>query len=144
MKIKFLLPGLLALVVASAPVLTVNSAAAKQTPPANAPAATQKKPSMAERLNLSDDQKTKIKKIRQETQKQVEAVLNKQQKDQYVQARKTMKPGAALKSLNLDKDQQSKLRGILTDAKKQIEALLTKEQKDTLKQSRGQGRPEEL
>ncbi len=140
MKIKFLLPGLLALVVAGAPLLTAPAVLAKQP----ASAAGQKKPTMAERLNLSADQKTKIQKIRQETQKQIEAVLNKEQKEQYVKARKTMRPGAALKTLNLSKDQNTKLKGILASAKNQIAGVLTKEQKETLKQSRGQGRPEEL
>jgi periplasmic protein CpxP/Spy len=139
MKIKFLLPGVLALVVAGAPLLAVPSVAAEQ----NTLAVGQKRPTMAEKLNLSADQKAKIKKIRQDTQKQVEAVLNQQQKEQYRQARKTMKPGKALKSLNLGKDQQAKLKSILESARKQIAGVLTKEQQAMLKQRRGQ-RPEEI
>ena len=140
MKIKFLLPGLLALVVVGAPLFAINAAVAKQDPAA----ASQKKPNMEQRLNLSADQKAKMQKIRQETQKQVEAVLNREQRDKYATARKTMKPGKALQSLNLSKDQRAKLKSILDGAKKQISGVLTKEQQDTLKKSRGQGRPEEL
>ena len=141
MKIKFLLPGLLALVVAGAPVLTANSVSAKQEPAGTM----QKKPTMAERLKLTSEQKAKIQKIRQETQKQVEGVLNKEQKDQYAKNRGAgMKPGKALQSLKLSKDQNTKLKGILDSAKKQIQSVLTTEQQETLKKSRGQGRPEEL
>jgi Spy/CpxP family protein refolding chaperone len=144
MKIKFSfgLPGLLALVVAGSPLLTVYSVSAKEA----APATMQKKqPSMKERINLSADQAARIKKIRQDTQKAVEGILSKEQKAKYAQARKSgMKPDKALASLGLSKDQKTKIKGILDGARQQISGVLTKKQQATLKESRGQGRPDEL
>ena len=141
MKIKFLLPGLLALVVTGAPLLTSLAVSAQQSPPATM----QKKPTMAERLNLTDQQKADIQKIRQETAKRIDEFLKKTgKKNQYLQARKTMKPVAALKSLNLSTKQQTELKGILDKAKERISKVLTPQQLETLKKSHGQGRPDAL
>jgi len=89
-----------------------------------------------DQLNLTDDQKAKIKQIREATKQQIDALLTAEQKEQRRVAREQHKKTR----LNLTEDQKAKIKAIRQDSKAQIEAVLTPEQKQKLQELRQQWR----
>jgi Spy/CpxP family protein refolding chaperone len=144
MKIKhvLLIPGVLLLSLSCLPVLP--SFAQTESAPAVQP---QRK---GNRLNLTEQQKAEMQRIRQETQAEIENVLNEQQKAQFRQMKSEMgqqsenRPGKranfkqGMASLNLTQDQKNQIRAIRQKAQQRIQAILTEEQRTLMQQRRAQ------
>jgi len=131
MKIKAwsFLPGAIALMLVASPIIPAftNPAVAQPTHQGEGrgPFA---------QLNLTNDQKTKIKEIRESAKQQIDAVFTAEQKDQLRTAREQhQRP-----NLNLTEDQKAKLQAIRQDTDSKIEAVLTPEQKQKLQELRQQ------
>jgi periplasmic protein CpxP/Spy len=146
-KIALLLPGAIALSWAAAPMLPVISA------PTN-PSIAQSQPGQKRgpNLNLTDDQKAKLKQIREETQRKVSEVLTPEQrqqmetlKQQHQAQRQSGQPrmggwkkGGGIAALNLSEDQKTKIRAIRAEAKQAMDAVFTPEQRQQLLDRKGQ------
>jgi periplasmic protein CpxP/Spy len=133
MNIKFssFLSGAIALMIVASPIIPVftNPAVAQST---NEGRGGKK----FAQLNLTDEQKAKIKQIREATKQQIDAILTSEQKEQRRIAREQNKKPR----LNLTDDQKAKIKAIRQDSKAQIEAVLTPEQKQKLEELRQQWR----
>lgn len=141
-----LLPGALAIALSyAAPMLPV----AAQTP--TAPAEQHHK--RGANLNLTEDQKTQLKQIREATRSQIDAILTPEQKakldaakqqrqqgqqEQGQQGQRGQKPRGMWASLNLTADQKARIKTIRQDAKQKMDAVLTAEQRQKLEQHRQQ------
>lgn len=88
-------------------------------------------------LNLSDDQKSKMAQIREQSNAKILPILTLDQQAKFNAAsadgNSTMK---TLKELNLNDDQKQKIRAILKDQRQQFQAILTPEQQAKMKQHR--------
>ena len=138
-KIALLLPGAIALAFAAAPVLPGISASAGTT---IAQAQTGKP-----KLNLSADQKAKLKQIREATESKISAILTpeqRQQRDtlkqqhqaqrQSGQSRMGKKGGdRSMAALNLSADQKAQISEIRKQSKQEMDAVFTPEQLQQLK-----------
>ncbi len=81
------------------------------------------------RLNLTKEQREKIKQIKQSSQAQIQAVLTPSQQAQMKTALENkQKQRQVMSSLNLTKEQKDKIRQIKQASEQQINALLTPEQ----------------
>jgi periplasmic protein CpxP/Spy len=131
----FLLPGAIALILSATPMLAINAQDAPTAPRAG------ERMQNKNRLNLTADQKAKMKAIRETTRTQIEGVLTTEQQTQ-LQAEKAqgMKRGKAWKSLNLTADQKAKIKTIMEASRKDREAVLTPAQLDQMRQFRAQRR----
>ena len=90
-----------------------------------------------QQLNLTADQRAKLKETRQATRAQLENLLTAEQKQQFQTAIADGKaPMEAIESLNLSETQRSQARAILQTAHQQTEAVLTPEQKQQMRQVR--------
>lgn len=126
-KLAFLLPGVIALIVAGAPMLAAHA----QTPSTVAPKAGQR----LNRLNLTDAQKAQLKQIRESTKSKIRAVLTTEQQTQFDAARQaTGKRGGIMKSLNLTSDQKAQIKDIMKASREQMKSVLTPEQQAQLQQ----------
>ncbi|UBF23642.1 hypothetical protein K9N68_17875 [Kovacikia minuta CCNUW1] len=96
-------------------------------------AAIQATPAIIEQLQLTSDQKTKIRGIRTSRSRQINQVLSSTQQAQLKQELKSGKKlGQVLKDLNLSADQKKKILAIVQQSNKDIIAVLTPEQKQKL------------
>ncbi len=132
MKALSLLPGAIALMLAAAPVLpslTYSAAAAPNRVERQARGGMQK-------LNLSDDQKAKIKQIRETARQRMQAVLTEDQKTQMQQARQQRQRP----KLNLSDDQKAQLKAIRQDTENQIRGVLNADQQKQWDQMRQQAK----
>ena len=121
-------PGVIALVLAAAPVIPAftNTAVAADAQPGRAGGA------RANQLNLTDAQKAQMKQIQESSRQQIDAILTTEQKEQIRTARQQrQKP-----NLNLSEDQKAKLKAIQENSKSQMDAILTPEQKQKLQEMR--------
>ena len=136
MQLKFMpmLVGAIALTVATTP-LAVKAEPALRSPLAQAQA---QEPHGFQRLGLTQEQKTKMAQIRQNTRSQIEAILTPQQREQFQAAMQDSRPNKrqAFAALNLTPEQKAQMRQIRQSAKSQFEAVLTPEQRQQLQQSR--------
>lgn len=130
-KVWSFLSGAIALMIVASPIIPVftNPAVAESTHQGRG----FKK---LDQLNLTDEQKAKIKQIREATKQQIDAILTAEQKEQRRVAREQNKKTR----LNLTEDQKAKIKAIRQDSKAQIEAVLTPEQKQKLQELRQQWR----
>ncbi|HEY9906113.1 MAG TPA: hypothetical protein V6D18_00740 [Thermosynechococcaceae cyanobacterium] len=150
-KLALLLPGAIVLAVAAAPILPGITA-----PTGTAIAQSQPR---ADKLNLTADQKAKLKQVREATQSKIQAVLTPEQRQQLEtlkQQRQSQRqqgqkqPRAArqnggMAALNLTNDQKAQIRQIRESAKQEMEFVFTPEQRqqlETLKQQRQSQRPQ--
>jgi periplasmic protein CpxP/Spy len=123
-KALFLLPGALMLMFAASPLI----------PSFTNPAIAQNAPTKGEhgkkweKLNLSADQKAKIKTIRDSAKQQMDGILTAEQKAQLQQAKQTRQRP----NLNLTADQKAQMKTIRESTETQIKALLTPEQQQQL------------
>lgn len=133
MKIKasFLLPGVVALMLAASPVISsfTNMAVA-------APGHAGGRGMGFKELNLTDAQKAQMKQIHDSTRQQIDAILTSDQKEQM----RLAKQQRQRPNLNLSADQKAKIKQIRQNAKSQMDALLTAEQKQKLQELRQQAR----
>jgi Spy/CpxP family protein refolding chaperone len=131
-KFSLLLPGAIALLLSATPILPAFS---QSTNPAPGP----RMERWGQNLNLTEDQKAKLKQIRESTRSQIEAVLTDDQKAKLRAAREQQqKARQSFASLNLNDDQKAKIRSIREEARKQMSAVLTDQQRQQLQQQRQQ------
>ena len=99
-KLSWLLPGAIALLLSAAPVLTAHAQSSAPTAPTGQ--------RVQNRLNLTADQKAKLKTIRESERQQIEGVLTSEQRAKLqANGGQGMKRGQGLKSLNLSADQKA-------------------------------------
>ncbi len=135
-KLSLLLPGAIALLLSAAPVLVAQ---AQSTAP-TAPRVSQRMQKQ-NRLNLTDDQKAKLKTIRETTRQQIEGVLTAEQRAKLQTDRgQGMKRGQGWKSLNLSADQKARIKQIRQASRSQMESVLTQEQRSQMQQYKSQRR----
>ncbi len=132
-KILFLLPGAIALILSATPMLSVNAQNSAPTAP------TGERMQNKNRLNLSADQKSRMKAIRETTRTQVDGVLTAEQRTQ-LQAQKGQGRGKGWKSLNLSADQKAKIKTIMEASRRDREAILTPAQLEQMRQFQSQRR----
>ncbi len=132
-KILFLLPGAIALIFSATPMLSVNAQSSAPTAP------TGERMQNKKRLNLSADQKAKMKAIRETTHTQVDGVLTAEQRTQ-LQAQKSQGRGKGWKSLNLSADQKARIKTIMQASRRDREAILTPAQLEQMRQFQSQRR----
>ncbi len=133
-KLFLLLPGAIALLISAAPVLTAHAQSSAPT----APRVAQR---MQNRLNLTADQKARLKTIRDNVRQQMEGVLTPEQRTKLQADRgQGMKRGQGLKSLNLSDDQKARIKQIRENARSQMDSVLTPEQRSQMQQNKAQRR----
>ncbi len=89
--------------------------------------------SLVEQLQLSDQQKQKIRAIRTTRNQNIAKVLNGTQRTKLQQALKSgTKLGAALQSLGLNADQKKRISGYVRQSNQDIKGVLTKKQQQQL------------
>jgi periplasmic protein CpxP/Spy len=88
-------------------------------------------------LNLSADQKAKIKRIRDESREKIQVILTTEQKNQWTAAKQQGRKGKdIMQSLNLSETQKAQIREIKKAARVQMNLLLTPEQQQQIRQRR--------
>jgi periplasmic protein CpxP/Spy len=124
-KALFLLPGALMLMFAASPIIPsfTNPAVAQ-----NARVKGEYGNKWGSQLNLSADQKAKIKTIRDSAKQQMDDILTAEQKAQIQQAKQTRQRP----NLNLTADQKTRMKTVRESSQSQIKALLTPEQQQQL------------
>lgn len=143
MKIKFIpvLVSAIALGLGTVPMLTSIA----QAQGAGAP--TQARPMkgrMMQNLNLTADQRARIKQIREETRAAMEQILTPAQRQQLqdAKAQAQANPGqrqqrrGMKQTLNLTEEQKSKMRELKQAAKERVSAVLTDEQRQQLQEQK--------
>lgn len=133
-KILFLLPGAMALILSATPMLAVN---AQESAPAPMGERMQNK----NRLNLTADQKAKMKAMRENTRAQIDSVLTAEQRTQLQSEKgQSMKRGKGMRSLNLSADQKARIKTIMEASRRDREAILTPAQLEQMRQFQSQRR----
>ncbi|HEY9674308.1 MAG TPA: hypothetical protein V6D11_22905 [Waterburya sp.] len=87
-------------------------------------------------LNLTDEQKAKIKTILENYRPKMESILTEEQKNKLKEAQQQGKTRAAMQSLNLTDSQKQQLKDLRQSQRQDIENVLTNEQKQQLQQMR--------
>lgn len=132
-KLFWLLPGAIALLLSAAPVLTAHAQSSAPTAPTGQ--------RVQNRLNLTADQKARLKTIRDNVRQQIEGVLTPEQQAKLQADRgQGMKRGQDLKSLNLSADQKARIKQIRENARSQMDSVLTPEQRSQAQQYKSQRR----
>jgi Spy/CpxP family protein refolding chaperone len=90
-------------------------------------------------LNLTDDQKTKIKAIQENYRSKMQSILTDQQKNQLKAAREQGKGRSGMQSLNLTDAQKQQMKDLRQSQRQEMYKVLTAEQKQQL-QKMGQNR----
>jgi Spy/CpxP family protein refolding chaperone len=129
-KVLFLIPGAIALMIAAAPVVTSLNHAAIAAP------TTRAEGRLANRLNLTEDQKARMQQIRQSTREQMETILTDSQKEELRLAKQQRRRP----NLNLNDDQKARMQQIRQNAKAQMDTVLTDAQKQQLRQQKRERR----
>lgn len=133
-KLFLLLPGAIALFISAAPVLTAHAQS-------SAPTAPRTGQRMQNRLNLTADQKAKIKTLRDTMRQQIQGVLTSEQQAKLQAERgQGMKRGQGWKSLGLSDDQKAKIKQIRQNFRSQMEGVLTPDQLRQMQQYKSQRR----
>lgn len=131
MKLKSIPVLVIALAVTAAP-LAVKA----QPNQPNQPASQQPQNSLEfAGVELTEQQKQQLGKIRRNTRAQIEKILTPQQREQFkvvVQSRQGRE--AAFTAMKLSPEQQTQLRGILQAAQSQAQAVLTPKQRQQIQQ----------
>jgi Spy/CpxP family protein refolding chaperone len=93
-------------------------------------------------LNLTEEQKTKLKALHQTIRPEMEAILTEEQKDALKKARQEGKnPPEAMKSINITDEQKSKIEEVMKSKRQTISEILTPEQMKILEENKPKGRP---
>jgi Spy/CpxP family protein refolding chaperone len=89
-------------------------------------------------LNLTDNQKAKIRRIRTQNEAKVVALLSSEQREEFESADNSRDKlsMSRLRSLNLSTDQKQEINQIIRNQRKQIQAVLNTEQREMMKQRR--------
>lgn len=88
---------------------------------------------LMEQLNLTADQKQKIRQLQSDKFRQIQAVLTPAQRTQFLQALKAgKKTGQSLQTLNLNADQKKKIGSIVQASNKKLMGILNQKQRQQL------------
>ncbi len=131
MKFKFI--SVLILTIAA--VTTTASAIQAQFPPNQGqfPVREQGEPDFKE-LNLTEEQKGKLKEVQEETHASIEGILTDEQQDNLKQAVEAgKKPPEAMQSINLSDEQKQKMEEVMESQKQKLFEILTPEQQKKLR-----------
>ena len=122
-KILPLLSGVFALLLAASPMipLSTQTALAETTPSARGEGKLAK-------LNLTEEQKGQIKKIRESARQKMDTIFTPEQKAQWQAARKNRQEP----NLNLTDEQKRQIKAIYREVESQMDAILTPEQQKQL------------
>jgi protein CpxP len=141
-KILSIVAGAIALTVTATPFLVK----AQSSSPSNQPGVESPKKHRGERglrkdLNLTQDQKNRMKQIRTDTRAKIEAVLTDEQKKKLQDAKANRgqrqhgqrpqgqrREGGPFASLNLSEDQKAQIKQIMESSKQEMQSVLTPEQ----------------
>jgi periplasmic protein CpxP/Spy len=135
LKVIPILAGAIALTFAATP-LMVN---AEPNPNAPLPGEGSQPFKKIEGLNLTQDQKDKIKEIRENTRTQIQGILTTEQQEQFktaMQSGQRQRPRQVFATLNLTEQQKTQIRQIMQTSKQQMQAVLTPEQQQKVEQFR--------
>jgi len=145
-KILSIIAGAIALTATVTPLLVK----AQSSAPSNQPGVESPKKHRGQRgawknLNLTQDQKDRMKQIRTDTRTKIEAVLTDEQRQklqdakanrgqrQHGQRQNGQRPqGGPFASLNLSDDQKAQIKQIMESSKQDIQAVLTPEQQQKI------------
>lgn len=130
-KVSFFLPGIISLLLATAPVIPLFTNSAVAASPRAGGGGMK-----LEQLNLTDAQKAQLKQIRESARQQMDAIYTPEQKEQLRTARQQKQRP----NLNLTDDQKAKIKAIHQNAENQIQSILTNEQKQKLQEMRASRR----
>jgi periplasmic protein CpxP/Spy len=93
-------------------------------------------------LNLTEEQKTKLKALHESIKPEMDAILTEEQKDALKKAREEGKhPREAMKSVNLTDEQKSKMEEVMKSKRQAISEILTPDQMKILEEHKPKGRP---
>lgn len=122
-----LMTGVVALMLAIAPLtpLFSQTANANDTPAQSGRQRMGRQERLLDRLNLSDAQKTQLRQIQQETQRQIEEVLGEERLSQIRQARQQ----GERPNITLSAEDQNRIRTIRQNARAQMEGVLNETQR---------------
>ncbi|MBD2566570.1 Spy/CpxP family protein refolding chaperone [Anabaena lutea] len=95
-------------------------------------------PEQISELNLTDNQKAQIRRIRTQNEAKVVALLSPEQQEEFESADNSSDKlsMSRLRSLNLSANQKKAVNQIIRNQRKQIQAVLTTEQREMMKQRR--------
>ncbi|MFH7028305.1 MAG: Spy/CpxP family protein refolding chaperone [Heteroscytonema crispum UTEX LB 1556] len=139
LKLMSILAGAIALSFAATP-LMVN---AQPNPTAPLPGEASQPFKKIEGLNLTQEQKDKMKEIRENTRAQIQGILTAEQQQQFqtaAQSGQRQRPRQVFASLNLTEQQKTQIRQIMQTSKQQMQAVLTPEQQQKVEQFRNNRR----
>ncbi|WP_052311101.1 Spy/CpxP family protein refolding chaperone [Anabaena sp. PCC 7108] len=99
-------------------------------------------PEQMSELNLTDNQKAKIRRIRTQNEAKLVALLSPEQQEEFESANNSRDKLSMrrLRSLNLSADQKQEVNAIIRNQRKQIQAVLNTEQREMIKQRRRSSR----
>ncbi|WGV25241.1 Spy/CpxP family protein refolding chaperone [Halotia branconii] len=130
------------LIFTTAAITTIASALHAQFPPNQGqfpekegfPSREQGQQSFFKDLNLTQEQKDKLKEVQEENKSAIDEILTSEQRDTLRQAFAAgKKPPEAMQSLNLSDDQKQKIQEIMELQKQKISEILTPEQQEKLR-----------
>jgi Spy/CpxP family protein refolding chaperone len=130
-KLHLVIPGALALALAASPVLPVFTEAASAFP---AEVAERRGERWGRRLNLTEQQQSQMRQIRESTKAKIDRILTSEQQAELQRARQERRRP----NLTLTDEQKAQMRAIRQEARRQMDAVLTAEQKQQLEQMRQQ------
>jgi len=130
-KLHLVIPGALALALAASLVLPVFTEAASAFP---AELAERRGEGWGRRLNLTEQQQSQMRQIRESTKAKIDRILTSEQQAELQRARQERRRP----NLTLTDEQKAQMRAIRQEARRQMDALLTAEQKQQLEQMRQQ------
>ncbi|MBW4617746.1 MAG: Spy/CpxP family protein refolding chaperone [Desmonostoc vinosum HA7617-LM4] len=90
-------------------------------------------------LNLTQEQKDKLKEVQEENKSAIDEILTSEQRDTLRQAFAAgKKPPEAMQSLNLSDDQKQEIQEVMESQKQKISEILTPEQQEKLRDRLGE------
>jgi Spy/CpxP family protein refolding chaperone len=87
-------------------------------------------------LKLTDEQKTKLKRIQENYRSKMENILTDKQKNELIAAREKGQARTAMRSLNLTDAQKQQIKDLRQSQRQEINSVLTDEQKQQLQKMR--------
>jgi periplasmic protein CpxP/Spy len=138
MKFKFLS----GLILVAAAITTTASAIHAQLPPNPGQFPARQgfpvRPPDFKELNLTEEQKDRLKEVQEEIQSSINEILTTEQRDTLKQAVEAgKKPPEVLQSMSLSDEQKQKIQEVMESKKQKMSEILTTEQKQQLRERMG-------
>ena len=128
LKLLLLLAGTVSLTLSAG---MMNAAKAQTNPPTAPP------PKQQNWLNLTPEQETKMRQIRQAAREQMNGILTPEQRTTLETARQNRQnPRQVFESLNLTDEQKTRIEQVRRRSREQMDAILTPEQRQQMQQRR--------